>query len=421
MDIKRDTSGKKTRRIVTGVVVVLALGGVTYGLSQLERAAPSVDRATLWTDVVHRGELLLERRGAGTLVPEEVRAVTARSAGRVDERLLLPGAPVIVDTVILRMTDPDVELAAQSAAWGLEAGRANLRNLEVQLETQRLQQQSTAAQVQANFLTARLQADLEQRLYDEELTSELQLQLRVTAADEASTRHEIEQERLRIFDQSIEAQLEAQRTQVQQLEGQYELAMNDLAALDVKAGIDGVLQEMPMEVGQSVTPGMVLARVVQPAKLKAELRIPETQAKDIVIGQPAIVDIRTAKIPGVVTRIDPAATQGTVTVDVKLLLEQLPGGKLPPGARPQLSIDGTVEITRLADVLYTGKPAYGQSNQQVGLFKVVDDGDYAVHTTVQLGLGSVNLIEIIEGLNEGDEVILSDMSRWDSVNRVRLR
>ncbi len=421
MDIKRDTSGKKARRVVTGVVVALALGGVTYGLSQLERAAPTVDRATLWTDVVYRGELLLERRGAGTLVPEEVRAVTARSAGRVDERLLLPGAPVTPDTVILRMSDPDVELAAQNAEWALEAGRANLRNLEVQLETQRLQQQSAAAQVQANFLTARLQADLEQQLYDEQLTSQLQLQLRVTAANEASIRHEIEQERLRIIDESIEAQLDAQQTQVQQLEGQYELAMNDLEALNVKAAINGVLQELLVEVGQSVGPGAVLARVVQPDKLKAELRIPETQAKDIVIGQPAVVDIRTAKIPGVVTRIDPAATQGTVTVDVKLLLDQLPDGKLPPGARPQLSIDGTIEITRLADVLYTGKPAYGQSNQQVGLFKVVDDGGYAVRTTVQLGLGSVNLIEIIQGLNEGDEVILSDMSRWDSVERVRLR
>ncbi|MGD8328673.1 MAG: efflux RND transporter periplasmic adaptor subunit [Acidobacteriota bacterium] len=416
MDIKRDTSAKKKLRILYGVVGVVAVVGITYFLSTLERAAPTVDSATLWMDTVKRGELLLERRGAGTLVPEEVRAVTARSAGRVEERFFLPGAQVTDDTVLLRLSNPDVELAAQNAEWALEAGRADLRNLEVQMNTQRLAQQSQAAQVQANFKTAQLQADLEQQLFDEQLTSVLQLRLRQTAAEEAATRNDIEQERLRIIEQSITAQLESRRTQVQQLEAQYQNAMADLEALNVRAGIVGVLQEVPVEIGQSVTPGTVLARVVNPKKLKAELRIPETQAKDIVVGQPAIVDIRTSTIPGEVTRIDPSASQGTVTVDVKLLVDEL-----PPGARPQLSVDGTVEITRLPDVLYVGKPAYGQSNSQVGLFKVVDDGQYAVRTTVQLGLGSVNLIEVTQGLQEGDEVILSDMSRWDSVDRVRLR
>lgn len=416
MDIKRDTSGQKKLRILYITVGVLAVAGITYALSGLDRAAPTVDSATLWMDSVQRGELLLERRGAGTLVPEEVRAVTARSAGRIEERYLLPGARVTDDTVLLRMTNPDVELAAQNAEWALEAGRADLRNLQVQLQTQRLAQQSTAAQVQAAYKTAQLRADLKQQEYDEQLTSELELQLAVTTADETSTRHDIEQERLRIIEQSIEAQLESRRTQVQQLEAQYELAMSDLEALNVRAGIVGVLQEVPVEIGQSVTPGNVLARVVNPNKLKAELRIPETQAKDIVIGQPAVVDIRTSTIPGIVTRIDPSASQGTVTVDIKLLVDEL-----PPGARPQLSVDGTVEIQRLPNVLYVGKPAYGQSNSQVGLFKVVEDGQYAVRTTVQLGLGSVNLIEVIQGLNEGDEVILSDMSRWDSVDRVRLR
>ncbi len=416
MDIKRDTSGQKKLRILYITVGVLAVAGITYALSGLDRAAPTVDSATLWMDSVQRGELLLERRGAGTLVPEEVRAITARSAGRIEERYLLPGARVTDDTVLLRMTNPDVELAAQNAEWALEAGRADLRNLEVQLQTQRLAQQSTAAQVQAAYKTAQLRADLKQQEYDEQLTSQLELQLAVTTANETSTRHDIEQERLRIIEQSIEAQLESRRTQVQQLEAQYELAMSDLEALNVRAGIVGVLQEVPVEIGQSVTPGNVLARVVNPNKLKAELRIPETQAKDIVIGQPAVVDIRTSTIPGIVTRIDPSASQGTVTVDIKLLVDEL-----PPGARPQLSVDGTVEIQRLPDVLYVGKPAYGQSNSQVGLFKVVEDGQYAVRTTVQLGLGSVNLIEVIQGLNEGDEVILSDMSRWDSVDRVRLR
>ena len=416
MDIKRDTSGKKKLRIVYTAVVLLAVVGITVGLSRLDRAAPPVDRATLWIQPVERGELLLAHRGAGTLVPEEVRAITARTSGVVEERFLLPGAQVKADTILLRLSDPDVRAAAQDAQWALEAGRADLTNLEVSLETQRLQQRANAASIAANYKTAQLQADLEQELFDEQLTSVLALELRKTAADEAKVRNEIEQQRVRIFDQQIQAQLESRRTQVQQLEARYELAMNDLAGLEVRAGIDGVLQEVGVEIGQSVGPGMVLARVVNPNQLKAELRIAETQAKDIIEGQPVIIDIRTSKIPGRVTRIDPSASQGTVTVDVELLVDEL-----PPGARPQLSVDGTVEIQRLPNVLYTGKPAYGQSNQMVGLFKLVEDGEYAVRTTVQLGLGSVNLIEVIQGLEEGDQVILSDMSRWDSVDRVRLR
>jgi HlyD family secretion protein len=380
-----------------------------------------VDRATLWLDSVKRGELLLERRGPGTLEPEEIRAITARTAGRVEEVILLPGAIVEPNTVILRLSDPDVELAARNAEWDLRSAEATYRDLEVRLETQRLQQRATAAQVQAEYSIQTLTAERDQQLYDEELISNLALRLSITRAEQAATRHEIEQERLRIIDISIQEQLGVQQTQVDQLRARYVLALSDLEALYVKADIPGVLQEMEMEVGQSVAPGTVLARVVQPENLKAELRIPEVQAKDISIGQRAIVDTRTAEIPGVVTRIDPAAQQGTVTVDVRLLLDQMPNGKLPEGARPQLSVDGTVEITRLPDVLYVGKPAFGQSNSTVGLFRVVDDGEYAVRVNVQLGLGSVNLIEVIQGLDEGEEVILSDMSRWDSVDRVRLR
>ncbi len=416
MDIKRDTSGRKKLRILYGATAFLAVAGITYFLSQLDRAAPTVDSAVLWMASVERGELLLERRGAGTLVPEEVRAITARSAGRVEERFYLPGAQVTDDTVLLRLSNPDVELAAQNAEWALEAGLADLRNLEVTLVTQRLQQQSNAASVKSTYLTSKLSAELEQQLYDEQLTSSLDLQLAQTIAMAAETRHNIEQERLEILEQSVEAQLDSRRTQVRQLEAQRELALADLEALNVRAGIVGVLQEVPVEIGQSVAPGTVLARVVNPFKLKAELRIPETQAKDIVIGQPAIVDIRTATIPGRVSRIDPSASQGTVTVDIELLMD-----KLPDGARPQLSVDGTIEIERLADVLFVGKPAYGQSNSQVSLFRVTDDENYAERTFVKLGLSSVNLIEVIEGLQEGDKVILSDMSKWDSVDRVRLR
>ncbi len=416
MDIKRDTSGVKRLRILYGTAAALAVVGITYFLSTLDRAAPSVESATLWMAQVERGELLLERRGAGTLVPEKVRAVTARSAGRVEERFFLPGARVTDDTILLRLSNPDVELAAQNAAWALEAGQADLRNLEVTLVTQRLQQQSAAASVRSTYLTSKLSAELEQQLFDEQLTSSLDLQLAQTIATEAETRHNIEQQRLEILEQSIQAQLESRRTQVRQLEAQRKLALAVLEALNVRAGIVGVLQEVPVEIGQSVTPGNVLARVVNPNELKAELRIPETQAKDIIIGQPAIVDIRTATIPGVVSRIDPSAFQGTVTVDIKLLMDDL-----PLGARPQLSVDGRVEIERLPDVLFVGKPAYGQSNSQVSLFRVTDDGAYADRVFVKLGLASVNLIEVIEGLKEGDTVILSDMSKWDSVDRVRLR
>jgi HlyD family secretion protein len=416
MDIQRDTSGQKTKQILYGVVGVAALVAITIFLSGLERAAPTVDAATLWMDSVQRGELLLERRGAGTLVPEEIRAVAARSAGRVEEMVLLPGAPVQPDTVVLRLSNPDLELAAQTAEWDLAVGRANYRDLEVGLQTQRLQRLSQAAAVQANYQTARIQYQRDLELFAEGLASRRDMLISQTRAEELEERQALEQESLRIFSDSIAAQLAVAQSTLQQREARRDLSARDLADLDVVAGIRGVLQEMPMEVGQAVTPGTVLARVVQPEKLKAELRIPETQAKDIVVGQSAVVDIRTAVIPGEVTRIDPSASQGTVTVDVKLLVDEL-----PLGARPQLSVDGTVEIQRLSNVLFVGKPAYGQSNSQVGLFKLVDDGEYAVRVTVQLGLGSVNLIEIIQGLEEGDEVILSDMSRWDSVDRVRLR
>jgi len=416
MDIKRDTSGKRKKQILYGIVAGAALIGVTYFLSTLERAAPTVDAATLWIDEVHRGELLLERRGAGTLVPEEIRAVAARSAGRVEEIVLLPGAPTEPETVLLRLSNPDLELRAQNSEWDYAVEKSNYRDLEVRMQTQRLQQMSQAAAVSSDYQTARIQYQRDLELFRDGLTSERDMLMSKNRAEELELRHGMAQEQLRIVEESITAQLEQASARLRQVEARHLLAQRDLADLNVTAGIKGVLQEMPMEVGQSVAPGMVLARVVNPTRLKAELRIPETQAKDIVVGQPAVIDIRTSTIPGEVTRIDPSASQGTVTVDVKLLVDTL-----PPGARPQLSIDGTVEITRLPDVLFVGKPAYGQSDSQVGLFKLVDDGDYAVRTTVQLGLGSVNLIEVVRGLEEGDRVVLSDMSRWDSVDRVRLR
>ena len=415
MDIKRDTSGRKTKQFIYGAVGVVAVLSLTYFVTTLERAAPTVDSGTLWMDHVQRGELLLERRGAGTLVPEEIRAVAARSAGRVEELVLLPGAPVQAGTVVLRLSNPDLELAAQTAAWDLAVEEANFRNLRVQLETQRLQRRAQAAAVSADFQTARIRYQRDAELFAEGLASERDMLMSKTKEEELEERNGIEEESLRIFEDSIAAQTSIAESQLQQREARNELAAADLRDLNVTAGIRGVLQEMPMEVGQSVTPGMVLARVVQPQKLKAELRIPETQAKDIVVGQPVIVDMRTATIPGRVSRIDPSASQGTVTVDVELLMDPL-----PVGARPALSVDGTVEIQRLTNVLFVGKPAYGQSNSQVTLFKRVDD-DYAVRTVVVLGLGSVNLIEIVQGLDEGDEVILSDMSKWDAVDRVRIR
>ena len=323
---------------------------------------------------------------------------------------------VTPDTVIMLLSNPDLQLTVQNAEWEWRRAEASFTTTRVQLEQQRLQQESLVAQVQASFHQARLNADRDQQLFDEQLASEIQMMLSRTQAEELENRLRIEKLRLDNLQESNVAQLASQRVQVDQRNAEYQLRLRDLDSLKVRPTISGVLQEVPVEEGQQAAPGVVLARVADPKHLKAELRIAQTQAGEVVIGQSAIIDTRNGVVPGRVIRIDPAVVQGTVTVDVELL-----GSELPPGARPDLSVDGRIEIQRLDDVLYVDRPAFGQANQSVGLFKIINDGSEAVRTTVRFGPSSVDKIVVLEGLKVGEEIILSDMSRYDAADKVNIR
>jgi HlyD family secretion protein len=420
MDIQRK-SGARKRRIRRAIYAVAAVGAialVTLGVSRLKPAAPSVERSTIWPDTVKRGSMLRQVRGNGTLVPEEIRWIAATTAGRVEQILVKPGAVVQPDTVLIVLSNPEAEQAALEATSRLRAAEADYTALRVRLESQRLDQRATAATVQADYSQAKLQADTDEKLFKDGLLPELNHKLSKVRAEELSTRHEIEQKRQAIIDESIQAQLAVQQAQVEQLRALAQLRRRQVEDLRVRAGIAGVLQQLgdqtPLQVGQQVTPGTNLARVAEPRRLKAELKIAETQAKDILLGQPVSVDTRNGVVPGHVVRIDPAVQNGTVTVDVAL------DGELPKGARPDLSVDGTIELERLEDVLYVQRPAFGQENSQITLFKIEPDGKTAVRTKVKLGRSSVTHIEILEGLQAGDQVILSDTSAWDNFDRIRL-
>lgn len=416
MDIQRKGIGRKKRirRIIygTGGLVLVLL--ITLGLSRLEPAAPSVERATVWMDTVKRGEMLRQVRGTGTLVPEEIRWIPAVTEGRVERRVVLPGAEVKPDTVILELSNPELVQTALAAEMDLKRSEAEYANLRVQLESQAMTQRAGAAAIESEYIQAKLQAESNQELADSGLISELIVRQSTARANSLATRHQLEQQRLAIVSKSVEAQLEAKRAEVEQRRALYNLRRRQVQALRVRAGIAGILQQLPVEVGQQVTPGFNLARVAVPEQLKAELRIPETQARDIQIGLPASIDTRNGVVAGRVMRVDPAAQDGTVTVDVSL---ERP---YPRGARPNLSVDGTIELERLEDVLYVGRPAYGQPNSTVGLFKLLEDGKTAVRVRVKLGRGSVTTFEIVEGLQVGDQVILSDTSAWDAFDRIRL-
>lgn len=394
-------------------ITVVALAGITYGLSRLKPAAPSVDRNLVWVDTVQRGPMVRQVRGLGTLVPENIRWVAARTQARVEKIILRPGAMVTPDSIILELSNPDVTQAAETAVSSLQAAEAQLANLKVQLQSQLLQAESTAANAKAAFETARLRAEVNEELFADGLVSKLELQLSKVTAEEAATRNGIEQKRFAFAQESIKPQLAVQEAEVARLEAQARLRQAEADALKVRASMEGVLSALPVEVGAQVQPGQNLARVADPSELKAEIRIAETQAKDITIGQSAKVDTRNGIVEGHVVRIDPAVQNGTVLVDVSL------DGALPRGARPDLSVDGTIELERLNDVIFVGRPAFGQERSTVGIFKLNPDGS-ADRTQVQLGRSSVNTIEVIRGLTPGDQVILSDMSQWDSHDRVRL-
>jgi len=386
------------------------------GLSRLKPAAPTVERSTVWVDTVKRGSILRQVRGLGTLVPMEgsIQFLPAITEGRVEKILELPGAKVKPDTILLEMSNPQLSQEALDADWKLKAAEADYENLKVALASQVLAQKSLSAQAQSEYSQAKMQADIDTELAKLGVISQLSQKVSSQKAEELATRNDIEKQRLTNSNEVLVAQLQAKQAEVEEFRALARLKQDQLDRLKVRAGIDGVLQEQTLKIGQFVTPGTVLAKVVQPQRLKAELKIAETQAKDIQLEQPASVDTHNGVIAGHVVRIDPSVVNGTVTVDVAL------DGALPQGARPDLSVDGTIDLEKMDNVLYVGRPAFGQEQSTVGMFKLEPDGSNAVRTQVRLGRSSVNTVEILQGLKEGDQVILSDMSRWDNFDRVRL-
>jgi len=418
MDISRpDIKAKKRRRqILTAAIGVVVLGAVTFLVMRLKPAAPSVDRSVVWTDTVKRGPLVRQVRGLGTLVPREdaIRQIPAQTEATVVRIFTLPGSIVKADTILVELNDPQLSQAALDAELSLREARADLSNVKVKVQSDLMAQKSAAATVNADYKQAQRQAQTDKSLYGLGVISGLTYNGSQGKADELSTRNKLEEQTVDINEKAIESQLAVQQAKVAQAEAIYDLKRQQLEALKVRAGIAGVLTDLPLAVGQHVAVGAMLAQVVQPNQLKAQLKIPETQARDIQIGQPASIDTHNGLADGVVSRIDPAVQNGTVTVDVKLV------GTPPDGARPDLSVDGTIDLERMKDVLYVGRPAFGNENSTVSLFRVDADGKGAVRVPVKMGRASVNAIQVLEGLHAGDTVILSDMSRYDTTDRIRL-
>ncbi len=414
MDIPRKPRTKRLPYLLTGIALIVVTVA-TVGLARLKPAVPSVERATLWLDTVKRGPMLREVRGPGSLVPEQIRWVSAVTAGRVERILVQPGAPVEPGTLLLELSNPDVQLESLDAQRQLTLAQAETASLRAALQTQLLAQEAALATARSDYQDARRAAAAAERLNREGLNSTNEVERARDRAEELATRFEAEQKRLEISRETIQTQLDLRESQVQRLKAICEFHRGQVSSMRVTAGAKGVLQELPLQVGQWVNPGALLAKVVQPERLKAVLRVPETQAKDVAVGQRAVVDTRNGTVAGRVVRIDPAVQEGTVAVDVAL------AGPLPQGARPDLTVDGTIEIERLADVVYVGRPAFGQANGVVGMFKLTDGGRFAVRTNVRLGRSSVNTIEVVQGLRPGDRVILSELSEWDSADRIRLK
>jgi multidrug efflux pump subunit AcrA (membrane-fusion protein) len=407
---------KRRRQVILAVVVIVVVVAASIGVSRLKPAAPSVERGTVWTDTVKRGPMLRQVRGLGTLTPsqEAVRQIPAETEATVVRILLLPGSLVKADTILVEMSNPQAEQAAVDAQLQLRAAEAGYQSLRVKLESDLMTQKAGAATVTADHSQAQLQAETDKALYDLGVISGLTYKASKGKADELTIRNDLEAQRLTGNQQAIATQMAEQQAKVDQMRTLAQLKQKQLNDLKVRAGINGVLVDLPLQVGQHVLPGAMLAKVVEPNHLMAELKIAETQARDVQIGEPASIDTHNGVIPGTVLRVDPAVQNGTVTVDVKLT------GELPKGARPDLSVDGTVDLERLDNVLYVGRPAFGQENSTISLFRLDPNDNGAVRTPVKVGRASVNSIQIIEGLHEGDTVILSDMSRWDTNERIRL-
>jgi len=418
MDIARPEFKQQKRRkqIIWLVIAIVCLGAVTIGVSRLKPAAPEVERSTVWTDTVKRGPMLRQVRGLGSLIPSQefTRQIPAETEATVVRIHMLPGSQVKADTILLEMSNPQAEQAALDARLQLRAAEAEYQSLRVKLQSDLMNQKAGAATVTADYSQAKLQSDTDKALYDLGVISGLAYKNSKNKSDELTTRHNIEGERLDINQKAIESQLAEQQAKVDQIRALAALKQKQLDALKVRAGIEGVLVDLPLQVGQHVLPGTMLAKVVQPNHLIAELKVAETQARDVQIGQPAMVDTHNGTVEGSVMRVDPAVQNGTVTVDVKLT------GELPKGARPDLSVDGTIDLERLENVIYVGRPAFGQENSTISLFKLDPDAKGAVRVPVKVGRASVNSIQVLEGLHEGDTVILSDMSRNDNTDRIRL-
>jgi HlyD family secretion protein len=417
MDIQRPTNARvrRIRRIAGGTVALILAAGVTFGVSRLRPAAPTVDRATIWPDEVKRGPMLREVRGLGTLVPEEIRWIPAQTDSRVDRIVIRPGAMVKPETIILELSDPQLQRDALDAEFLLKATQADYANLKVQVNSELMNQKAAAAAVRSDYEQAKIQHEVDDKLFQQGIGSDVTARLSKVKEEQLSIRARLEDERTQIAAESSKARLDAQQARVEQQKALYQLRRSQVESLHVRAGINGVLQLVPVEVGQRVTPGGNVARVADPKKLKAEIKIAETQAKDVAIGQKASVDTRNGVVKGHVSRIDPSVLNGTVSVDVAI------EDALPQGARPDLSVDGTIELENLKDVLYVSRPVRGQPDTTVGLFKLTEDGSEAVRVNVKLGRSSVNAVEILQGLRAGDKVILSDMSPWDAFDRIRLR
>ncbi|HET6851035.1 MAG TPA: HlyD family efflux transporter periplasmic adaptor subunit [Pyrinomonadaceae bacterium] len=418
MDIKRPPKSKIKKKIRNALMIVIglaAIGGITYGLTKLKPAAPTLDRSTAVIETVKRGEMVRDVRGNGTLVPELTRMVPAPADGRVERILLKAGVEVDPSTVIVELSNPQLEQQATDTEFQVKAAEADQENLKVRLESETMTQKAAIATINSQYSQAKLQLDADEVLAKQQLVAELTLKISRVAVQDLANRLKVEQERLAVMGKSTKAQMNAASSRLQQLRALATLRRQEVEALKVRAGTAGVLQQVTVSEGQQVTPGFNIARVADPTSLKAVLRVAETQIKDVRVGQPVVVDTRNGLIQGTVSRIDPAAREGTFEIDASLI------GPLPPSARPDLSVDGTIELERLKDVLKVGRPAFGQAQQTIGMFVLTPDGTEAERRTVKLGRNSVSTIEILEGLKEGDQVIISDTSALDSYNRIRIR
>jgi HlyD family secretion protein len=417
MDIERpsNTRQKNIRRAVYLAVALVAVAGAVYGVSRLRPAAPVVDKSSIWTDDVKRGSILREVRGNGSLVPEEIRWIPSQTDGRVDRILIHPGAIVKPETVILELTNPELQRDVQTAEYQLKGAQADFEDLKAQLNSDLLKQKATAATTRSQYEQAKLQSNVDEQFRQEGLGSDLKAKLSKGSVEQLAIQLQMQESTVKSSADSTKARIQAAQSKVDQQRLMYELKKAKLDALHVRAGTEGVLEEVSPEVGQQVASGVNLARVANPKKLQAEITVAETMAKDVLVGQKVSIDTHNGIVAGRITRIAPTVVGGTVAVDIEIV------DPLPEGARPDLSVDASIEIAKLQNVLYVGRPVRGQDNTTISLFQLADDGASALRRNVKLGRSSADKIEVVEGLKEGDKVVLSDMSAWDTFDRIKLK